>query len=140
MRIFYIFKINDEIAKITKNKPENIYNSLEEIYLMDKNKTKEGKILLENISYKFDKENINLLLKDIYRNNINYTCYENIHTYNDFLKDEQTKIYIYNTHIKIKSNVVNPIFLNDIKNIKNLFVCDFINIDYFWLKNVLTLV
>lgn len=140
MRIFYVFKINDEIAKMTKNKPENIYDSLEQIYLMDKNKTIEGKNLLESISNRFNKENINSLLKDIYRDNIYYNCYNNVHTYNDFLKDEQTKIYVYNTHIKIKSNVNNPIFLNDIKNIKNLFVCDFINIDYFWLKNMLSLV
>lgn len=140
MRMFYIFRINEEIFKLTKNKPENIYHFLEEIYLMNDNEKEKGKLLLENISLKFNKENINSLLKEIYRDNINYTCYDNIHTYNDFMKDEQTKIYVYNTYIKIKSNVNNPIFLNDIKNIKNLFVCDFINMDYFWLKGVLALV
>ena len=79
MRIFYVFKINDEIAKMTKNKPENIYDSLEQIYFMDKNKTIEGKNLLESISNRFNKENINSLLKDIYRDNIYYNCYNNIH-------------------------------------------------------------
>lgn len=140
MRIFYIFKVNDEIARLTKDKPENIYNSLEEIYLMDSNRTEDGKNLLENISLRFNNNDINSLLKDIYRDNINYTCFGNIHTYNDYFKSEESKIYVYKTHIKIKSNVNNPIFFNDIKNIKNLFVCDFINIDYFWLKNMLALV
>lgn len=140
MRIFYIFKINNEIVKQKSLTEKDIYESLENIYLMDECTTKEGKEMLEVLTNYFDKFNINTLIKEIYRNNINYTNFGNVHTYYDFFTGEKSKIYIYNTHIKIKSNKPNPIFLNDIKNIKNLFVCDFINIDYFFVKKFISLV
>lgn len=140
MRIFYIFKINNEIVKQKSLTEKDIYESLENIYLMDESTTKEGKEMLEVLTNYFDKFNINTLIKEIYRNNINYTNFGNVHTYYDFFTGEKSKIYIYNTHIKIKSNKPNPIFLNDIKNIKNLFVCDFINIDYFFVKKFISLV
>lgn len=127
------------MSKINKNKPENIYNTLESIYMMDEEKTEYGKVMLESISDKINKNDISMLLKDIYRENLNFNTFGNIHTYNDFFKNEQSKIYIYNTYMKIKTNVNNPIFFEDIKNIKNLFVCDFINLDYFWLKSVTSL-
>ena len=69
--------------------------------------------------------------------NINYTCHNNTHILNDFFKNETTKLTINNSHLKLKSNVVYPSFLRDIKNMPNLFVCDFINSDYFFLKDIL---
>lgn len=47
---------------------------------------------------------------------------------------------IYHTYIKIKTNVNFPMFLKDIKNYKNVFVCDFVNLDYFYLKDTFTTV
>ena len=45
---------------------------------------------------------------------------------------------ITNSNLKIKSNINNPIFLNDINNFyDNIFVCDFLNKDYFWLDKVI---
>ena len=47
-----------------------------------------------------------------------------------------TKLIINNSHIKIKSNNLYPSFFKNLENIPYLFVCDFINMDYFFLKSV----
>ena len=138
MRIYYIFKINEELLNITKNNPEKLYEALESIYMASEENLCTGLDLYKKITKKIKKDELNMLIKDIYSENINYTNYLNIHTYNDYFRGEETKIYINNSYIKIKTNINYPIFLNDVKNIKNLFVCDFINLDYFWLKEITT--
>lgn len=138
MRIYYIFKINEDMLNITKRDPEKLYETLESIYMLDEKNLSLGLDLYKKLTKKIRREDVNLLLKDIYRDNINYNNYSNVHTYNDYLRGEESKIFINNSYIKIKTNVNYPIFLNDIKNIKNIFVCDFINLDYFWLKEITT--
>ncbi len=138
MRIYYIFKISEELIPIVKNNPNKLYETLESIYMINEDNLNLGVSLYQKLIKRIKKDEVNMLLKDIYRDNINYTNHLNIHTYNDYLRNEKTKIFINNSYIKIKTDVNFPIFLNDIKNIKNLFVCDFINIDYFWLKEITT--
>ena len=36
----------------------------------------------------------------------------------------------------LSSNILKPSFLSDLKEYKNLFVCDFKNKDYFWLESL----
>ena len=47
---------------------------------------------------------------------------------------EYAKLSIKNANIKIKTNINFPIFLKTIYNYTdNIFICDFVNKDYFWL-------
>ena len=68
--------------------------------------------------------------------NYNYTCYRSTHIINDFYKNETTKLAIKNSHMAINTNMVYPKFFNEIKNLKNIFICDFVNGDYFYLKKI----
>ena len=52
------------------------------------------------------------------------------------LENETTKLIVNNSHIKLKTNSPYPTFFKNLKNINNLFVCDFINSDYFFLRNL----
>ena len=117
MRIYYIFLIKKEIFEITKNKPENLYKLLESIYLLNNDDVVLGFKMFEKICKVVPKKNLNKLLKDTYIENMSYTVYNN-------------------THIKIKSNTLYPTFFKTLENIPYLFVCDFINMDYFFLKDV----
>ncbi len=56
---------------------------------------------------------------------------------NDFYNNESTKMIINNSHIRIKSNKNIPSFFYDIRKLKNIFVCDFNNHDYFLLEETL---
>ena len=81
-----------------------------------------------------NKDKYNNFIKKENNSNENYMCNNYTHTINDFYSDETTKMIINKSHIKIKSNKNNPSFFYNIKNIKNLFVCDFNNHDYFLLN------
>ncbi len=136
MRIYYIFSIKNDIYEVTKNKPSNLYIALERIHLMSNDELSLSIKMYEKLIKTIDKKNIDLLLKSINKDNINYTCYNNSHIINDFYTNESTKLIINNTYIKVKSNASFPSFFKDIKNIPNLFVCDFINMDYFYLSEI----
>lgn len=136
MRIYYIFLIKKEIYEITKKKPENLYKLLESIYLLNNDDVVLGYKLFDKICETIPKKNIHKLINDTNIENISYTCYRNAHMINDFLNNETTKLILNNSHIKIKSNTLYPSFFKNLESIPNLFVCDFINIDYFYLKNI----
>ena len=136
MRIYYIFSIKEEILKITKDNPEKLYNILDSIYKMDAKEVKMAYKLFEKTCNFFDKSNINLLLKNLNYDNYSYTCFRDSHLINDFNSNETTKLTINNSHLFLKTNMVYPKFFNEIKNLKNVFICDFVNADYFFLKKI----
>lgn len=90
----------------------------------------------EQIAITFRKDNFNSYLYEKYQNCSCYIKNNNSHIYsNNF---EYTKLVITNTNLKIKSNVNNPIFFKDINDFyDNIFICDFINKDYFWLDKII---
>ena len=144
MRIYYIFLIKKEIYEITKNKPENLYKILESIYLLNNDDVVLGFKMFDKICKIIPKKNIEALikslekLKDTFIEDLTYTTFNNTHMINDFLNNETTKLILNNSHIKIKSNTIYPSFFKVIENLPYLFVCDFINMDYFFLKNITT--
>ncbi|MEG2457741.1 MAG: hypothetical protein RSB41_02495 [Bacilli bacterium] len=137
MRMYYAFSIRKDIYEQTKDNPKKLYHILESIYMMKSEDVVLGFKLFMRTAEEINKESINKVLNEINSDNINYTSFNNTHTINDFLRDENTKITVCSSHIKIKSNKDIPNILNDIKNIQNLFICDFINSDYFYLKDIL---
>jgi len=136
MRTYYVFKINKYFSYVYKNKPYKIYKTIEEIYHVKEYDMVLTYKIYEQVALTFDKTNINNYISNIYRENKFYLKNNNTHIYaNNF---EYTKLVVTNSNLKIKSNVNNPIFLKDINNYSdNIFVCDFINKDYFWLDKVI---
>lgn len=136
MRLYYIFSIKDDIFKITKNEPDKLYGILDSIYKMNKKDVNMAYKLFEKTCNFINKKNISLLLKNLNCDNQSYTCFRDSHLINDFYKNETTKLTVNHSYIFIKSNVIYPKFFNDIRNVKNVFVCDFVNEDYFFLKKI----
>ena len=136
MRTYYIFKINKYFSYVYKNKPYKIYKMLEEIC-----HTKEYDMVLtyrmyEQVALSFDKNKLNEYITSIYSETGKYIKNKNTHLYSD--NYEYSKLVINNSNLKIKSNINNPIFFKSINNYTdNIFVCDFINKDYFWLGELL---
>ena len=134
MRTYHIFKINSDISRLYYNRGYYLYKMFEGIFLsnigdLDKNINVYKKLVL---SYNVKK--INSIL---YRSNLKENNYDkelNSHKINK--KDEKTKLLIHDSFIKIKSNINFPLFFKDLKKEKNLFVCDFVNRDYFWLDKI----
>ena len=137
MRTFYLFKINKEFCNLTKNCPLNLFKSLEEIYYTDKTNVDMAYNIFEQIIEPFKDKILNKNLFDNYQENVNYTKFNNVHMINDFYSDEQSKLIINKSFMLLKTNVTNPDFLKRLVNEKNIFVCDFMNKDYFWLESIL---
>lgn len=137
MRTFYIFEIKDNILKNYKNNYEELYNLLESIHYLKTEDIVLGFSIFDKLVNSLEKDKYNEYIK---KNNLckeNYICYNYTHTINDFYYNESTKMIINNSHIKIKSNKNIPSFFYNIRNFKNMFVCDFINHDYFLLEETI---
>lgn len=138
MRTFYLFEIKPNILKNYKYHYDELYNMLESIYMK-----KTDDILL---AYNIFKSIVNPIDKDSYSNYIktknisseNYICYNYTHNINDYYFNENTKLIINNSHIKIETNKNVPSFFRELKYFDNLFVIDFDNNDYFILNEAIS--
>ena len=137
MRTFYIFKINNEFATLTKNCPYNLFKSMEQIYYADKNDVSTAYNIYEQIILPLNKMKINLDLFSQYKEDDHYTKFRDTHMINKFYNDEQTKLIVNSSYMVLKSTKSSPTFLDDLRELENLFVCDFENKDYFWLEKIL---
>ena len=136
MRTFYIFKVNKEYYKLTKDIPYNLYNA----YLSIRLSTKNNIDLLYNeyfsVTDGYNKKVLNELLAKRMHNLDGYTVYNNIHQFNNYYTDEVSKLTVFNSYMILKSNIPNSSFLTILSKIPYLFVIDFDKEDYFWLSNL----
>ena len=137
MRTFYLFDVKENILKNYRNNYEELYGLLESIHYLKTEDIILGFNIYQRIVNPMKKEEYNDYIK---KNNLgkeNYICYNYTHTINDFYFNESTKMIINNSHIKIKTNKNVPSFFYNIRNFKNIFVCDFNNHDYFLLEDTI---
>lgn len=135
MRTYYVFNINNYFSYIYKNKPYKIYKMLESIMKENAHDMVLSYKLFEQIALSFNKNKLNAYFKFNYETNPNYYYKDNIHVIMN--NNEYTKLVITNSNIKIKTNINFPIFLKSIYEYKeNIFICDFVNKDYFWLESI----
>lgn len=137
MRTFYIFKINSEYYKLTRNMPYNLYKALLNIKLGTR----------DNINYLYneynvlvDKYNKRELNKFIYGKMYEldgYNLYDSVHTFNSYYTKETSKLIVNNSYMILKTNIVSPYFLDYLEDIPNLFLIDFERGDYFYLSNLI---
>ena len=136
MRTYFIFKIKRHYANFTKNKPYYIYITIEDMYYLKQKELLGPNNLFLQIHEKFNTEILNSIIYDKYKDQYTYTKYQNIHRINDYYKEEQTKMIINSRYIVIKTTKEIPTFFEIISKKNNLFICDFLNKDYFWLSNI----
>lgn len=136
MRNFYIFDINNEFISITKTHPYALYKSFLDLHEMNKDEIKYGINIYNYLTKNIDKNFINNLLYSNLKDDNNYTKFLNIHNYNNYYNNEETKLTINNSYIKIESNSNIPLFFKYLYKYSHLFVCDFDNEDYFYLENI----
>lgn len=135
MRTYYIFKINNLFSYMYKNKPYKIYKILEEIYHTRSYDMVLTYKLYEQVAVPFHKISLNEYIYYRYQDNDGYMKKNNIHVLSN--DKEGSKLVVNNSNLKIKTNINYPDFFLELRKYKdNLFICDFINKDYFWLDKV----
>lgn len=135
MRTFYIFKIKNSYVKLTKDKPYNLYMILNGLYKSNIKDIGAVYSLYDSVCEGLDKKAILDSLKVI-KDSDNYQVYGNIHKYYNYYDNENSKLIINNSYMVVKSNCYKPIFFNILNKIDDIFVCDFVNNDYFWLCDI----
>lgn len=133
MKTFYIFKINKKYNLIGISNPYNLYVLFKSIYDYKEKDIITAFDLFNEICLPINSDFFNKFIYDKLINDDLYTKFKNTHMYHNYFSGEESKMIIYKSHIRIKSNETNNIFLYNLKDITELFVCDFINeyYDYF---------
>ena len=117
MRTYYIFNVNKYYSYMYKEKPLKMYKIFEEIYYSRDYNSRTSYHMLEEIANPFNKIMLNEYIYYEYKLKYGYKRKDNIH----YLRTtEKTTLRINNYN-------------------NNLFVCDFENMDYFWLSKLKTL-
>ena len=136
MRTYFVFKIKKHYARLTKNRPYYIYKTIEDLYNIPKKELLSSNNLFLQIHDKFNTDILNNVVFNTYKDTYAYTKYQNTHKIIDYFSNEKTKMIISNSYIVIKSTKEIPTFFKILSKRKNIFICDFINKDYFWLSNI----
>ncbi len=136
MRTFYIFKIKEEYAILTKKNPYSLYRMFDYIYTLDKEEIEKGIDLFSQVVDCLNEKKLDQLLLKKYKENYFYIKYRNLHQVHNLYNREESKLWIKKHYLLLKSSIINPTFFDDLKSIKDLFICDFENKDYFWLDKL----
>lgn len=136
MRTFYIFKIKNEYAILTKNNPYQLFRMLDFIYHLEINEISRGVDLFYKIVDNYNSKAFDIQIFKKYRENYFYTKFKNIHQVHNPYKKEESKLVVKKHYLLLESTIIKPSFLEDLKNYSNLFLCDFENKDYFWLEKL----
>ena len=141
MRTFYIFNINDNFYSLFKSNEIDIYKTIKEISNISKEDILFGYNIFNQVCSLINNKFIDKRIFIDYHTCITYTKKDDTHIYNDINKNEIAYMQIKTTYIIIKSNKDYPSFFKILSKFNyNLFVCDFKNKDYFFLKNAKILV
>ena len=135
MRKFYLFKIKDDFM-LKENNSYHLFKYLEKVYLMKKDSLMIGFKMLEEVRDVFSRKNLNESIFEYYKDEYNYSKFNDIHRIYDYYTNEQTSLEIKNTFLVVKSVKQYPTFFSYLNRIGNIFVCDFKNKDYFWLSKL----
>ena len=137
MRTYYIFNVNRYFSYMYKNKPFKMYKIFEEIYYSKSYDSLNTYRNFETVAVPFNKAMLNEYIYFEYKLKYGYKRKDNLHYLNT---TEKSVLRINNYNIKIETEGNYSEFFNEISNYNNnLFVCDFENMDYFWLSKLKTL-
>lgn len=135
MKEYYIFNIKKEFARLYKDKPSQLFFIFNRIYYMKAIDADYGYNLFEQISEFYNKKEVNDFITRKYIDKIMYSVTNNEHIINNLFLNEISILKIKSSNLKIETNVENPTFFKDLKDLPgNLFVCNFKEQDYFFLK------
>ncbi len=132
MRKFYLFSIKDDFFNAYYEKSKSLYNTLKNIYNLKIPYLNYGISLYDQICKPFNVEVLSNYISNRY-----HTNYKRRFLLKNSYLNEIILIDIkYSCIILVTTNNFSPIFkIFNLYN-KKIFVCDFENNDYFWLKDV----
>ena len=140
MKEYFVFKIKNEIFKLYRNRPGDLFDVLNRIYYMKTIDLEYGKNLFNQVACFLDKESLNKYLEDNYKDNLIYQKCDDEHVINNLYYGEISVLKVKNTHIKIESNRDKSIFFDILSKYDDtFFACDFKEQEYFFVNKKIKL-
>ena len=136
MEVYFIFDIKLEFINLYYGNERILYNILKQVYKLDEYELTYAYTIFNQIINKIDKNALDRYLYIKLHRDIPYSKRNNTHIYNNLYKDEVSRLIVKKSYIKIESENKYSTFLKVLKNYNNsLFICDFKNQNYFFLKD-----
>lgn len=138
MKVYYVFKIKKEFVNLYKDTPSILYNILRNIYYLDKESVEYGYNIFNQLIQTIDKIQLDREIYIKMHQDIPYTKQKDYHMIHNRYKNETSKLRINHFYMKLELDQEYSSFyhfLNEKEN--NLFVCNFHNIDFFFLNDYL---
>lgn len=137
MKEYYVFLIKDEFVKLYSSKSSDLFYIFNRIYYMKEMDKMYGYNLFSQISYFFNKDDVNEFLYNKYKDKIMYSYTNDEHIINNLFLNEISILKVKPSSIRIQTNTSSSSFLEDLKNYnKNLFVCNFKEQEFFFISDV----
>lgn len=134
MRKYYLFQIRKDFFKIYKNNSYVLYKTLENLKTMKSKDFSYGLSLYESLCQTFDVLLLNRYLKNKYYGKIH--SQKNRHIITNPRNKNYILIEIHYSCIIILTNTNLPNIMREFNYYSHyIFVCDFMNEDFFWLDN-----
>ena len=136
MRMYYVFNVKEEIAKLYQDNPSSLYKILENIYFMHEEEVNYGFNIFKQLTNKIK---VNELDNEIFvklHKDLTYSKIDGEHVINDLYHDEVSILKVKSSHILLKSNKSYASFFKLLSNNDNYFVCDFKEKDFFFIKDI----
>ena len=133
MKTLYIFKIKKEYKNLTKDDEFSLYKTINSINYINKDDLVLAYNLLMNINVPFNKYQINKMIYNDLKKLDGYTLFQNKHKYINYFTKESSELIVKYNYMLLISNKENNKFIQELKKISNLFICDFASTNYYWL-------
>lgn len=137
MKEYFIFNVKKEFISLYKERPSELYFILNRIYNMKSIDKYYGYSLFEQICNFFDKDEINNFICYNYKDKIMYSMSQNEHIINNLYSNDISILKVKSSNLRLETNNSNSSYFSTLKDYNsNLFVCNFKEQDYFFIKNI----
>ena len=137
MRTYYAFIIKDSLMHFYSKKPYSLYKILEQIYKLKNNDIILGYRLLEQVTMPFGTRKTDKFIYKKHFNELEYSRLDDGHLIKNLYSEEITFLKVFHSHVRIKTNNNFSSFFSSIQEYHdNIFICDFLNQDFFWVNKI----
>jgi len=137
MRLYYVFNVKDDIAKLYKDNPQSLFKVLENIYYMHVDDVMYGFNIFKQITNKIKVMELNNNLYIKLHRDLVYSKTKDEHVINDLYHDEVSILKVKSSHLLIESNKSYSSFFKVLNEFnRNYFICDFKEKDFFFISDI----
>ena len=135
--MYYVFDVKEDICSLYRDKPSSLFKILNSIYYMHCEEKEYGFNILRQLTNKIDIDKLNQKLYIYFHGDLVYSKNDNEHVINNLYADEISVLKVHKSHLLIQSNCNYSSFFKILGDYNgNYFVCDFLEKDFFFLKDI----